>query len=231
MKFCNKCKQLKELDCFCKKVNSKDGYGHMCKICVKEYNDNYDYKQYTLKNKDKIVKKSKQYYIDNKEQILNKTKDYFDNHKEEHRNRTKKWYQDNKEYHQTKTKIYIKKRLKEDPTFKLKETLRKRLYDLLIRNKTPKIYSASTLLGCSVEECKTYLELQFKPEMSWINHGNIWEIDHIKPCSYFDLTNIEQQKQCFHYTNLQPLFKTTEVAESFGYNNEQGNRNKYSNLG
>jgi hypothetical protein len=41
--------------------------------------------------------------------------------------------------------------------------------------------------------------------MSWNNHGSYWEIDHIKPCSSFDLTDIEQQKQCFHYTNLQPL--------------------------
>ena len=27
----------------------------------------------------------------------------------------------------------------------------------------------------------------------------------IIPCDSFDLTNIEQQKQCFYYTNLQPL--------------------------
>jgi hypothetical protein len=36
--------------------------------------------------------------------------------------------------------------------------------------------------------------------MTWNNHGNIWEIDHIKSCSSFDLTDIEQQKQCFYYT-------------------------------
>ena len=37
---------------------------------------------------------------------------------------------------------------------------------------------------------------------------------------------LEEQKQCFHYTNLQPLFKTTEIAEQYGYINEIGNRNK-----
>ena len=62
--------------------------------------------------------------------------------------------------------------------------------------------------------------------MTWKNHGTIWEIDHIKACSNFDLTKLEEQKQCFHYTNLQPLFKTTEIAEKHGYINEIGNRNK-----
>jgi len=66
--------------------------------------------------------------------------------------------------------------------------------------------------------------------MTWENHGEIWEIDHIKPCNSFDLTDIEQQKQCFHYTNLQPLFKTSKLAKSFGYINEIGNRNKSNKI-
>lgn len=205
MKICSKCKQQKELFDFPIKNISKDGYGNNCKSCVKEYNKAYDFKKYNLENKDKISKRSSKYYQKNKEHILSRTKDYFNNHKEEHRTRTKKWYQENKEYHQTKIKIYTKKRLKEDPIFKLKETLRKRMYDLLIKNKTPKVYSASILLGCTVQECKQHIESNFKEGMSWNNHGSYWEIDHIKPCSLFDLTDIEQQKQCFHYTNLQPL--------------------------
>jgi hypothetical protein len=84
-------------------------------------------------------------------------------------------------------------------------------------------------LGSTIEECRLYLESQFKPEMTWENHGEVWEIDHIIPCSSFDLTDTEQQKQCFHYSNTQPLFKTTSIAESFGYKNEIGNRNKSDN--
>ena len=62
--------------------------------------------------------------------------------------------------------------------------------------------------------------------MSWDNHGDIWEIDHILPCSSFDLTKLEEQQKCFHFSNHQPLFKTTQIAESFGYKDEIGNRNK-----
>lgn len=43
--------------------------------------------------------------------------------------------------------------------------------------------------------------------MSWNNYGkNGWEIDHIIPCSYFDLTKEENQRICFNYRNLQPLW-------------------------
>ncbi len=43
--------------------------------------------------------------------------------------------------------------------------------------------------------------------MTWENHGRHgWHIDHIIPCAAFDLTDPEQQKKCFHYTNYQPLY-------------------------
>jgi hypothetical protein len=42
--------------------------------------------------------------------------------------------------------------------------------------------------------------------MSFDNYGE-WEIDHIRPCSSFDLSDPKQQEECFHYTNLQPLWK------------------------
>jgi hypothetical protein len=62
------------------------------------------------------------------------------------------------------------------------------------------------LLGCSIEEFKEHIEKKFKKGMTWNNYGE-WELDHIKPCCSFDLTDLEQQKLCFHYTNIQPLWK------------------------
>jgi hypothetical protein len=58
------------------------------------------------------------------------------------------------------------------------------------------------LLGCSIEALKEYLEFKFKRGMRWDNYGD-WHIDHILPCCSFDLSNPEQQRQCFHWTNLQ----------------------------
>jgi hypothetical protein len=61
-------------------------------------------------------------------------------------------------------------------------------------------------LGCTLEELKIHLESQFKEGMNWGNYGK-WEIDHIFPLSKADLTNLEEYKKVFHYTNLQPLWK------------------------
>ena len=62
-------------------------------------------------------------------------------------------------------------------------------------------------MGCTIPYLKKYLESQFNEGMTWENHGeNGWHIDHIKPCAAFDLTKPEEQKKCFHYTNLQPLW-------------------------
>ena len=61
---------------------------------------------------------------------------------------------------------------------------------------------------------KKHIEIQFKEGMSWENHSlNGWHIDHIIPCASFDLTDPDQQKKCFHYTNLQPLEKIENIKK------------------
>ena len=220
MKKCCKCKQEKEIANFCKNNRYKDGRHDTCKQCRKLYNS---------QNKDKI-------------------KDYETEWRLKNPNYFKEWRNNNPELYKalyvagnakkTKEQIAIhnnsskyyksewsKNKYKNDPEFKLSQLLRIRLIDAL-KGKANKIQSTISLLGCSVDECKQYLEQQFKPEMNWGNHGIVWEIDHIVACSNFNLTDIEQQKQCFHYTNLQPLFKTSGVAKNLGYLYEIGNRNK-----
>jgi hypothetical protein len=221
MKKCNKCKQDKELCDFYTSKRNKSGYDTQCKECKQKYikinNQKYG-KEYFSTN-------SKKYQQLNKEKINQTQKEYYHNNKH--------YWIDNenrKEYCKSYTKLNRKKlnewsvtQYKTNPQFKLGMLLRQRFKSAI---KGYKISQIENLIGCSVIECKLYLEKLFLPEMSWENHGEIWEIDHIKPCVSFDLTDINQQKECFHYSNLQPLFKTTKIAQNFGYTYKIGNRNK-----
>ena len=69
------------------------------------------------------------------------------------------------------------------------------------------------LVACSPIELINHLEQQFQPGMSWSNYGRKgWEIDHINPCATFDLTDPDQVRRCFHYTNLRPLWRSDNQA-------------------
>lgn len=69
--------------------------------------------------------------------------------------------------------------------------------------------SSLIYLGCSVAAARAHIESQFSAGMAWNNHSRRgWHIDHIVPLSLFDMTDEEQRKKSFHYTNLQPLWAT-----------------------
>ncbi len=108
---------------------------------------------------------------------------------------------------------YQKKRRDVDPQFKLICNVRTRINSAL-RGET-KSASTLSLLGCSIPELKAHLESRLLPGMSWENRGFYgWHVDHIIPCASFDLSDPEQQKKCFHYTNLQPLWAPENLRKS-----------------
>jgi hypothetical protein len=108
-----------------------------------------------------------------------------------------------------------------DIDFILKSRLRYRLrhvLDKLPRGKLYKSKSAIELVGCDLDFLKSYIESKFTEGMSWdlVVNGEI-QMDHIKPCILFDLKDIEQQKVCFHYSNLQPLWKLDNYKKNASY--------------
>ncbi len=61
--------------------------------------------------------------------------------------------------------------------------------------------SFKDLVGLEPDELRKYIEKKFRNSMNWKNI----HIDHIIPCSSFDMSDEEQQRKCFNYKNLQPL--------------------------
>jgi hypothetical protein len=164
-------------------------------------------KQYRLINREKINEQAKQYRFINRERIIKWKKQYRLNNKEKLKQKAKQYYIDNKEELREKRKHYGKVRYHEDIKYRISRILRKRVYSVIKGQNTSKISKTKDLIGCDWNTFKPYFESKFREGMTWENHGRKgWHIDHIIPCASFDLTDPEQQKKCFHYTNLQPLW-------------------------
>jgi len=137
------------------------------------------------------------------------------------KNRKKQWYI-NAQNRWVKTKI------KTDVSYRIKINLSSKLYHLLKDKNVSKTENTLTLIGCSIIELKNHLESKFKDGMNWKNYGkNGWEVDHIIPCKAFNLTKLEEQRKCFHYTNLQPLWQTENASK--GDKLPNGERARYIN--
>jgi hypothetical protein len=140
-------------------------------------------------------------------------KTHWDKLRNECKDCLKKWRKDNRKKLNEKHKLYEKQRKKIDPNFKLLKILRSRMNSALSKIKdTKKCAHTLELVGCSTTFLKEYLEKQFQDGMSWANHGK-WHVDHILPCCKFKLEDPDEQKKCFHYSNLQPLWAKDNLAK------------------
>jgi hypothetical protein len=146
----------------------------------------------------------------------NYSKSHWDNLRNDCKECLVQWRKDNREKLNEKHIIYEKNRKLIDPQFKLVKTLRSRLGCAVRRQNSSKNNATIDLLGCSVSFLKQFLEAKFKEGMTWNNHGE-WHIDHIKPCASFNLLDDEEQKKCFHYTNLQPLWASENLSKGCKY--------------
>jgi hypothetical protein len=196
-KTCSKCKIEKTYLEYYKNRSRYDGVDNYCKQCSATLNKNK-----LEKYKNRYSKTRKKYYQQNKGKIAEQKTEQHKKNKEKNLSRSKRWYENNK------NKIMSKKkqRRKNDPYYRLVCCLRSRVLSAL-KGKYKKSAKTLDLTGCSIEELWLHLEKKFTQGMTRENHGFYgWHIDHIIPCDSFDLADPEQQKICFHYTNLQPLW-------------------------
>lgn len=226
-KICTKCGVKKSTELFSKWSRSKDGRFYQCKLCCSEYNKIYKkthkkelreygskyYEEYYRSHKNEIDEGHKKDYEKNKTKWKSTRKNYYEKNKphilEIQRERLK-----NPEVRERRRIVGNKRdreRCKTDPNYRIKKTLRTRIWSAL--KGASKSKKTEALLGCSIQEVRIHLEKQFRNGMSWNNYGK-WHIDHIKPCDFFDLTKPEEQSRCFHYTNLQPLWADENMLKN-----------------
>lgn len=192
---CSKCAQIKTRDEFGPAKNNRTGLHSHCRQCLKQaarelYNTDHGRetkRKYRQSNHGHKVRR--EWQQSDRGQALTKKHRQTDHYKER-RNKLSK------------------ERWTTDPKYKMSSILRRRLNHALHHAKHGKALKHShtlDILGCSMDFFMQYIEQQFQPGMTWQNHGQ-WHIDHRVPCATFDLIDPAQQKTCFHFSNMQPLW-------------------------
>lgn len=202
----------------------------MSKICsrcrlekiLNEFNKNQRWCRQCQKNRRKetidIVKDYKRdYYLKNKEIILKKSSEYQKKNRHINQKAGTKWRLKNpdkvkqKRLDEQSRVTYIrwwKRQL--DRQYRAEHTLRSRVkaaFRGLLKSKT-----CEKLLGCTYKYFTDYLALKFQRGMAWENYGlNGWHIDHIIPLS--SAKSVEELEKLCHYTNLQPLWAKDNLSK------------------
>jgi hypothetical protein len=126
------------------------------------------------------------------------------------------YYVDNLEQEKLRSKVFREtfpeKRKPKTPQAKIAANIRSKISHII--SGRYKKSSTEKYLGCSFEELKAHLELQFTPELNWSNYGmHGWHIDHIIPLSAFDLSVESNLYRAWHYSNLRPLWYTDNLRK------------------
>jgi len=184
-------------------------------------------KEYYARHRNEAIEYSRRYREGHRKEALEYSKKYYEEHKKEvaayKRNygveRREAIAAQRREYranHRKELNARALRRKQEKPEYRMLCNLRTRLLQVLKDNS--KSGRTVELIGCSAIRLRQHIEKQFKEGMTWGNYGRRgWHIDHKKPCALFDLSKAEEQRKCFHYTNLQPMWGIDNMRKNSRY--------------
>lgn len=150
-----------------------------------------------------VKERRRELYQKNKEKEKERQKKYYQNLTPEQKAKRNKWFRE-----------YRAERKNSDPAFLMMQRLRERMHKALRRANSKKKSHMMDSIGCTPEFLVNYLKVRFKPGMTWDNYGSEWHIDHVRPLADFDLRKKSEQLKANHYTNLQPMWATENLAKS-----------------
>lgn len=131
--------------------------------------------------------------------------------------RIKAQHLDWRKKNQSKINAYWRQQRCKNPQYAIGNNLRCRINAALRAVGLKRDQPLEKLIGCTMPELIKHIEKLFLPGMTWQNRGHhgtsVWHIDHRRPCASFDLTDPAQQAECFHFTNLQPLWAVDNIRK------------------
>lgn len=187
-------------------------------------------RRYRQANKAKLAAGKRKWYTDNRELCLKRAAKWRKKHKRKYRKYLREYYKENKADRLAYVKEWVAcnrdrrrrnasrwaRKKSKDPIHRLMQAVRSRTRRAIIDGGGLKCDSSMALLGCSASFLRKYIARLWLPGMSWDNVGE-WHIDHKIPCAAFNLRIHAEQKKCFHYSNLQPLWAFDNLSKGAKY--------------
>jgi hypothetical protein len=112
---------------------------------------------------------------------------------------------------------YQRNRRASDFQYRMRCILRNRATGALRAHGARKSARTAELVGCTCEQFLAHIESQFYDGMTWETFGRgegRWQVDHIAALALFDLSDADQQRRAFHYTNQQPLWHRDHLKKT-----------------
>lgn len=179
----------------------------------------------------------KEYAKARSRRLHKENREYFEEYRKKNAERIRlnhyRWRQRNKEklaktgaaWRRSETgkasiKSRTKTREKTDPTFLITRRIRARIKIALLKAGTNKARKTIEYLGMSGGKFMDYLlsHQNNKGQFNAANYGTAWVVDHIRPIASFDLSDEQQLKQAFHYSNCQPMDPAENLSKGCYWN-------------
>lgn len=159
--------------------------------------------EYRRKRADKNRVYRAEYYQKNRDKVLKKTAEYVRKNADKVHKRQAKWRRKNADELRKRKAEYSSK-----IEVKIVNRQRSRLKTIVESTSVRR----HEMTGCTPLQLRQHIESQFVKGMTWENQGR-WHIDHIMPCSAFDLTKPDQVKVCFNWQNLRPIWAKKNLSK------------------
>lgn len=240
LKTCSKCGLTKSLEEFYKsKRRAKiDGRENICKEChrtydkEKEKDNKVKYRNdpdFRKKVKARRVKSVKKWMKTDHGKLY--AKNYRKRDYVRDRNRKESWRWRHTDRGRKITNEYTFYKRKYNTGYRIRGLLSRSIHKL-VKN-IQKTWKTMSLIGCSIEDLKGHLQ-KTAIANGYCNFdinnysSQEYHIDHVIPCASFDLTQTDQIRQCFHYTNLQILKAEINIFKraKIGFNMSSFDENK-----
>lgn len=125
----------------------------------------------------------------------------------------KEYYKKNKADVVQQTTQYQIEKIKRDPLFKLEKRIRTRIYCAFKAGGQTKSNRTWKYIDCSPSIFQRWIQYQLYDGMTLENYGDVWHIDHVIPCSKFDLSKQEDIDKCFSWQNLRPYLAHKNIQK------------------